>query len=134
MLVPKNRNYKRGSGLMDTAASLLTSALTSEAVKEAGTAAATTAGRKLGEVAVNKLTDRMRKSKPDSDPKHVEKARSILRKHLAPAASTQASINTLIDGSGHGSSCRPEPCLDPNKAIAIQDLVRRLNGGGLKST
>ena len=57
-------------------------------------------------------------------------AQNILQKYTqvpaqaqlrAPKAQRVApNVNSLIDGSGH------------SKAIAIQDLVRRLNGGGLK--
>ena len=129
MLVPNNRIYRRGAGLMDTAASLVTSALTSDAMKEAGKAAATAAGRKLGEVAVSKLTP----PKVHKPTDRVQKARTILKKHLEPANMLDVrshDINALIDGSGHG----PDHITDPNKAIAIQDLVRRLNGAGLKTT
>ena len=55
----------------------------------------------------------MQQSSPDAVAKQ---AQSILSKYI------DTDINTLIDGSG----------IRQQKAIAIQDLVRKLNGSGLK--
>ena len=49
------------------------------------------------------------------------KVQSILNKYVTPQLPVRQNINSLIDGSG-------------NNAIAIQDLVRRLHGSGLKTT
>ena len=52
-------------------------------------------------------------------PAVATKVQNILNKYVPNVAQARQNINSLIDGSG-------------NNAIAIQDLVRRLHGSGLK--
>ena len=55
-------------------------------------------------------------------PAVATKVQNILNKyvpHVTPQVPVRQNINSLIDGSG-------------NNAIAIQDLVRKLHGSGLK--
>ena len=56
-------------------------------------------------------------------PAVATKVQNILNKyvpHVTPQVPVRQNINSLIDGSG-------------NNAIAIQDLVRKLHGSGLKT-
>ena len=160
MFIPRQRGFKRqyvygGAGIFDSIASFFTSLFTSSAAKQiastalnagrtaakdvglkaldAGKAAALDAGKKLIEKGVTKvLTPKpqailqkhagipKQKSSPDAVAK---KAQSILSKYINSGAQ---NINTLIDGSGMQRFAGAE------RAIAIQDLVRKLNGSGLK--
>ena len=117
MLVVKNRGYKRkyiygGSGIFETISDFLRRLLGSTVAKQAakqvakqaasaaldvGKTAAVTAGKKLADRVVNKLT-----KQPDD---LRRKASDVIDKYIP-------------SGSGN--------------AIAIQDLVRRMNGSGLK--
>ena len=117
MLVVKNRGYKRkyiygGSGIFETIGDLLRRLLGSTVAKHAtkqvaqqaasaaldvGKPAAVTAGKKLADRVVNKLT---------KQPDYLRrKASDVIDKYIP-------------SGSGN--------------AIAIQDLVRKINGSGLK--
>ena len=157
MLIPKNRGFKRqyvygGAGIFDSIASFFTRLFTSNAAKqlastalEAGKSAAKEvgvkaidvgktvaldAGKKLIEKGVTRvLTPKsqsilhkhtgipMQQSSPDFVAK---KAQDILSKYIDMGVQRGTdTIHSLIDGSGM-------------KAIAIQDLVRQLNGSGLK--
>jgi len=114
MLVIKNRGYKRkyiygGSGIFQTISDFLWRLLRSTVAKQvakqaasvaldAGKTAAVTAGKKLADRVVNKLT-----KQPDD---LRRKANDVIGKYLSTI------------GSGN--------------AIAIQDLVKRMNGSGLK--
>ena len=155
MFVPKNRGFKRqyvygGAGLFDSIASFFTRLFTSDAARqiassalEVGKSAAKEVGKKALDVGKNvaldtgkKLIEKgvvkvltpksqgilqkhagvpMQQSSPDAVAK---KAQSILSKYINTDAT---NINSLIDGSGM-------------KAIAIQDLLRKLNtqGSGMK--
>ena len=119
MFVMKNHGFKRkyvygGAGIFDSLVKLFTSGvakqLTSTAIdvrKEVGKKTAIDVGTKL-----------MKKVLTPKAPDAVAtKVQSILNKYV-PA---RRNINSLIDGSG-------------NNAVAIQDLVRRLHGSGLKTT
>lgn len=159
MFVPKNRGFKRqyvygGAGIFDSIASFFTRLFTSDAAKQiassaldvgksaakevgmkavdVGKNAALDAGKKLIEKGVTKaLTPKsqsilqkhagipMQQSSPDAVAK---KAQTILSKYIDTGVQ---NINSLIDGSGMQQQ---------TKAIAIQDLVRKLNtkGSGLK--
>ena len=109
MLVVKNRGYKRkyiygGSGIFETIADFLRRLLGSTVAKQAASAAldvgktaAVTAGKKLVDRVINKLT-----KQPDD---LRRKASDVIDKYIP-------------SGSGN--------------AIAIQDLVKRMNGSGLK--
>jgi copper homeostasis protein CutC len=159
MFIPKNRGFKRqyvygGAGLFDSVASFFTRLFTSSAAKQlastaldAGKSAAKDVGRKALDVGKNaainagkKLIEKgvtrvltpksqsiiqkyagvpMEKTSPDQVAK---RAQSILSKYINTGAQ---NINNLIDGSGVGGAHQ-------QKAIAIQDLVRKLNGSGLK--
>lgn len=154
----KNRGYKRkyvygGSGLFDSITGFLTrlfskaasSAVLRQATSsvldagksaakeigksavEAGKEAAISAGKKLIETGVNKfltpksqaIISKYTDIAPTSKPEDVSKrAQEIVSKYISEGAN---NLNKLIDGSG----CR--------NAIAIQDLVRKLNGDGLKA-
>ena len=148
MYVMKNHGFKRkyvygGSGLFDSLARLFTSGvakqLTSTAIdvgKEVGKRAAVDVGTRLvkkvlapkvqkapGEV-VQRLTPSVVQR---LTPAITTKVQNILNKYVVPQVSqvlqapVRQNINSLIDGSG-------------NNAIAIQDLVRKLHGNGLKTT
>ncbi len=72
----------------------------------------------------------LQQSSPDAVAK---KAQSILSKYINNSAT---NINSLIDGSGSGAAeghFVPSCTVQQQKAIAIQDLVKKLNrGSGLK--
>ena len=141
MYVMKNHGFKRkyvygGSGLFDSLARLFTSGvakqLTSTAIdvgKEVGKKTAIDVGTKLvkkviapkvqkapGEV-VQRLTPSVVQR---LTPAITTKVQNILNKYVVPQVPVRQNINSLIDGSG-------------NNAIAIQDLVRKLHGSGLKT-
>ena len=128
MYVMKNHGFKRkyvygGSGLFDSLAKLFTSGvakqLTSIAVdvgKEVGKKTAIDVGTKL----VKKvLTQKAPGHSVPLAPAVATKVQNILNKYV-PQVPVRQNINSLIDGSG-------------NNAIAIQDLVRKLHGSGLKT-
>ena len=131
MFVTKNYGFKRkyvygGAGIFDSLAKLFTSGdakqLASTAIdvgKEVGKKTAIDVGTKL----VKKvLTPKSQKALQSLPPDAVAtKVQNILNKYVAPKLPVRQNINSLIDGSG-------------NNAIAIQDLVRRLHGSGLKTT
>ena len=150
-----------GAGIFDSIASFLGKLFTSNAAKaitttalDAGKTAARAVGKKVIDVgktaaldgaqrlttaAVTKLLTPksqsilqnhigvpMQHSSPDFIAK---KAQSILSKYIDTGAQ---NINSLIDGSGVGLPLA-QPLVGHNQnAIAIQDLVRKLNGSGLK--
>ena len=134
MYVMKNHGFKRkyvygGSGLFDSLARLFTSGvakqLASTAIdvgKEVGKKTAIDVGTKL----VKKvLTPKVQKGPGHSvplAPAVATKVQNILNKYVPQVAQApvRQNINSLIDGSG-------------NNAIAIQDLVRKLHGSGLKT-
>ena len=131
MYVMKNHGFKRkyvygGSGLFDSLARLFTSGvakqLTSTAIdvgKEVGKKTAIDVGTKL----VKKvLTQKAPGHSVPLAPAVATKVQNILNKYVPQVAQTpvRQNINSLIDGSG-------------NNAIAIQDLVRKLHGSGLKT-
>ena len=138
MFVMKNHGFKRkyvygGSGLFDSLARLFTSGvakqLTSIAVdvgKEVGKKTAIDVGTKLvkkvlTQKAPGAVVQRGGHSVPLA-PAVATKVQNILNKYVPQVAQTpvRQNINSLIDGSG-------------NNAIAIQDLVRKLHGSGLKT-
>lgn len=119
MLIVGNRGYKRryvygGAGIIDTIKNFFISLLTSNAAKqmastamEAGKNAAISAGQKMVEKGVKKIL--------------TPKSKSIINKYTQqPSSFDPYEINNLIQGSGN--------------AIAIQDLVKELNGSGIKLT
>ena len=135
MYVMKNHGFKRkyvygGAGLFDSLARLFTSGvakqLTSTAIdvgKEVGKKTAIDVGTKL----VKKvLTQKALQKAPGHSvplaPAVATKVQNILNKYVPQVAQTpvRQNINSLIDGSG-------------NNVIAIQDLVRKLHGSGLKT-
>ena len=130
MYVMKNHGFKRkyvygGSGLFDSLARLFTSGvakqLASTAIdvgKEVGKKTAIDVGTKLAKKALQKAPGH---SVPLA-PAVATKVQNILNKYVPQVAQApvRQNINSLIDGSG-------------NNAIAIQDLVRKLHGSGLKT-
>ena len=138
MYVMKNHGFKRkyvygGSGLFDSLARLFTSGvakqLASTAIdvgKEVGKKTAIDVGTKLVKKvltpkAPGAVVQRGGHSVPLA-PAVATKVQNILNKYVPQVAQTpvRQNINSLIDGSG-------------NNAIAIQDLVRKLHGSGLKT-
>ena len=139
MYVMKNHGFKRkyvygGSGLFDSLARLFTSGvakqLASTAIdvgKEVGKKTAIDVGTKLvkkvlTQKAPGAVVQRGGHSVPLA-PAVATKVQNILNKyvpHVTPQVPVRQNINSLIDGSG-------------NNAIAIQDLVRKLHGSGLKT-
>ena len=130
----KRKYVYGGSGLFDSLARLFTSGvakqLTSTAIdvgKEVGKKTAIDVGTKL----VKKvLTQKALQKAPGAGaqrgghsvplaPAVATKVQNILNKYV-PQVPVRQNINSLIDGSG-------------NNAIAIQDLVRKLHGSGLKT-
>ena len=130
MYVMKNHGFKRkyvygGSGLFDSLARLFTSGvakqLASTAIdvgKEVGKKTAIDVGTKLVKKALQKAPGHSVALAPAV----ATKVQNILNKYVPQVAQTpvRQNINSLIDGSG-------------NNAIAIQDLVRKLHGSGLKT-
>ena len=138
MYVIKNHGFKRkyvygGSGLFDSLAKLFTSGvakqLASTAIdvgKEVGKKTAIDVGTKLVKKVLTQKApgagvQRGGHSVPLA-PAVATKVQNILNKYVPQVAQTpvRQNINSLIDGSG-------------NNAIAIQDLVRKLHGSGLKT-
>ena len=138
MYVMKNHGFKKkyvygGSGLFDSLARLFTSGvakqLTSIAVdvgKEVGKKTAIDVGTKLVKKVLTPKApgagaQRGGHSVPLA-PAVATKVQNMLNKYVPQVAQTpvRQNINSLIDGSG-------------NNAIAIQDLVRKLHGSGLKT-
>ena len=141
MYVMKNHGFKRkyvygGSGLFDSLARLFTSGvakqLTSTAIdvgKEVGKKTAIDVGTKLVKKVLTpkvQVVQRGIQKAPGHSvplaPAVATKVQNILNKYVPQVAQTpvRQNINSLIDGSG-------------NNAIAIQDLVRKLHGSGLKT-
>ena len=138
MYVMKNHGFKRkyvygGSGLFDSLAKLFTGGvakqLASTAIdvgKEVGKKTAIDVGTKLVKKVLTQKApgagvQRGGHSVPLA-PAVATKVQNILNKYVPQVAQTpvRQNINSLIDGSG-------------NNAIAIQDLVRKLHGSGLKT-
>ena len=125
MFVMKNHGFKRkyvygGAGIFDSLAKLFTSGiakqLTSTAIdvgKEVGKKTAIDVGTKLVKKVLTSKSQKALQKAPDAV---ATKVQNILNKYVAPV---RQNINSLIDGSG-------------NNVIAIQDLVRKLHGSGLK--
>ena len=120
MIVAK-RGFKRGyryggSGIFDTIASLFTSGAAKQIASSAmdvGKSVAKEGAKKALEVGKSAATDIGKKLVTKA---LTPKSKKILHKYTTPKPATQ-DINTLIDGS----------------AIAVQDLVRKLNSGaGIK--
>ena len=94
--------------------------LSKSAAKEGAQRLASAAGKKLIEKALT----------PGAPRSLTPKSLSIIRKYTHPNHIVKKAhgdmgaknINSLFDGSGHSQS----------NAIAIQDLVRNLNGSGMK--
>ena len=128
MFVMKNHGFKRkyvygGAGIFDSLAKLFTSGvakqLASTAIdveKEVGKKTAIDVGTKLVKKVLTPKSQKALQSLPPDAA--ATKVQNIWNKYVAPV---RQNINSLIDGSG-------------NNAIAIQDLVRRLHGSGLKTT
>ena len=135
MYVMKNHGFKRkyvygGSGLFDSLAKLFTSGvakqLTSTAIdvgKEVGKKTAIDVGTRLVKKVltpkVHVVQKGIQKAPAVSQRAFATKVQNILNKYV-PQTPVRQNINSLIDGSG-------------NNAIAIQDLVRKLHGSGLKT-
>ena len=112
-----NKRYQYGgSGIFDTIASLLTRIFTSGAAKQIASSAmdvGKNVAKKALEVGKNTATDIGKKLVTKA---LTPKSKKILQKYTTSKPTTQ-DINSLIDGS----------------AVAVQDLVRKLNSGaGIK--
>ena len=128
MYVMKNHGFKRkyvygGSGLFDSLAMLFTSGVAKQL-----TSTAIDVGKEVGKkTAIDVGTKLVKKVLTQKAPGHsvplasavATKVQNILNKYV-PQVPVRQNINSLIDGSG-------------NNAIAIQDLVRKLHGSGLKT-
>ena len=124
MIVPKQGFKKRysygGSGIFDTIASLLTRIFTSGVAKQI-TSSAMDVGKNIAKEGAKKALEVGKNTATDIGKKLVTKAltpksKKILQKYATSKPATQ-DINSLIDDS----------------AIAVQDLVRKLNSGaGIK--
>ena len=122
MIVPKHGFKKRyaygGSGIFDTIANLLTRLFTSSAAKQIASSALDV-GKSVAKEGAKKALEAGKSAAVDVGKKLVTKAltpksKKILQKYTEPTTQpTTQDINALIDGS----------------AIAIQDLVKKLNSG-----
>ena len=134
MYVMKNHGFKRkyvygGSGLFDSLASFLGNLFTSGVAKQL-TSTAIDVGKEVGKKTAIDVGTKLAKKALQKAPGHsvplapaiATKVQNILNKYVPQVAHTpvRQNINSLIDGSG-------------NNAIAIQDLVRKLHGSGLKT-
>ena len=114
----KKRYAYRGSGIFDSIASLLTRIFTSSAAKQIASSTLDV-GKSIANEGAKKALEAGKSAAVDVGRKLITKAltpksKKILQKYTEPAT---CDINTLIDGS----------------AIAIQDLVKKLNSGaGIK--
>ena len=126
MIVPRHGFKKRyaygGSGIFDTIVNFLTRIFTSSAAKQIASSALDV-GKSVAKDEAKKALEAGKSAAVDVGKKLVTKAltpksKKILQKYTEPSPqSTTQDINTLIDGS----------------AIAIQDLVKKLNSGsGIK--
>ena len=124
MIVTKHGFKKRyaygGSGIFDTITNLLARIFTSSAAKQIASSALDV-GKRVAKEGAKKVLDVGKSAATDVGAKLVKKAltpksKKILQKYTTAKPVTQ-DINTLIDGS----------------AIAVQELVRKLNSGaGIK--
>ena len=116
----KKRYQYGGSGILDTIASLLTRIFTSGAAKQIASSAIDV-GKNIAKEGAKKALEVGKNTATDIGKKLVTKAltpksKKILQKYTTSKPATQ-DINALIDGS----------------AIAVQDLVKKLNSGsGIK--
>ena len=121
MFVMKNHGFKRkyvygGAGIFDSLAKLFTSGVAKQLAS-----AAIDVGKEVGKkTAIDVGTKLVKKVLTPKAPDAVAtKVQNILNKYVTPQLPVRKNINSLIDGSG-------------NNAVAIQDLVRKLHGSGLK--
>ena len=117
MIVTKNGFKKRyaygGSGIFDTIANLLRRIFTSSTAKQI-TSSALDVDKSVAKEGAKKALDAVGVGKKLVTKALTPKSKKILQKYTEPA---MRDVNTLIDGS----------------AIAIQDLVKKLNSGvGIK--
>ena len=126
MILPKHGFKKRyaygGSGIFDTIANFLTRMFTSSAAKQIASSTLDV-GKSVAKEGAKKALDVGKSAAVDVGKKLVTKvltpkSKKILQKYTEPSPqSTTQGINMLINGS----------------AIAIQDLVKKLNSGsGIK--
>ena len=126
MIVPKHgfkKRYAYGcSGIFDTIANFLTRIFTSSAAKQIASSALDV-GKSVAKEGAEKALEAVKSAAVDVGKKLVTKAltlksKKILQKYTEPTTQpVMQDINTLIDGG----------------AIAIQDLVKKLNSGaGIK--
>ena len=126
MIVSKHGYKKRyaygGSGIFDTITNFLTRIFTSSAAKQIASSALDV-GKSVAKEGAKKDLEVWKSAAVDVGKKLATKAltpksKKILQKYTEPTTQpTTQDINTLIDGS----------------AIAIQDLVKKLNSGaGIK--
>ena len=111
MLVVNNRKLKKqyvigGSGMLDTILQFLVKTFTSQAVKNLASSAA----KEIGETALDA-----------GKTVAVEAGKKLIEKAMNPEASKKLE-NIVSEYTGNGRS------------IAIQDMVKKLNGSGLKHT
>ena len=93
---------------------------------DVGKTVAIEAGKKLVEKAVKKLSKQ--KSQVANIMVPLEEITKKVNEVIAKYVDTSAiNLNKLIDGSSVN-------CPNDSNAIAIQDIVRRINGSGLKVT
>ena len=118
----KNRYQYGGSGIFDTIANLLTRIFKSSAAKQIASSALDV-GKSVAMEGAKKALEAGKSAAVDVGKKLATKvltpkSKKILQKYTEPTTqSTTQDINALIDGS----------------AIAIQDLVKKLNSGaGIK--
>ena len=127
MIVPKHRFKKRyaygGSRIFYTIANFLTRMFTSSAAKQIASSALDV-GKSVAKEGAKKAVDVGKSAAVDVGKKLITKAltpksKKILQKYTEPTTQpTTQDTNTLIDGG----------------AIAIQDLVKKLNSGaGIKT-
>src|SRR6218665_319297 len=152
MLIVAKRRYKKqyvigGAGIFDTVAGFFKTLFVSNAAKQIASTALS-AGKDVAKEIGKKVLDVGKPVAIDAGKRLIDKAYAKIMKPTAPTTVlTQESKDVLTslinDGArldnnnnnninnvmmGHGVN----PPVTTKNAIRIQDLVRRLNGGGLK--
>src|SRR6218665_2898255 len=151
MLIVAKRRYKKqyvigGAGIFDTVAGVFKKLFVSNAARQIASNALS-AGKDAAKKIGKKALDVGKTVAIDAEKRLIEKAAAKIMKPTAPTTVlTQESTDVLtrlindrarLDNNnnninnvmmGHGVN----PPVTTKNAIRIQDLVRRLNGGGLK--
>ena len=124
MLIVTKRRYRKqhvigGSGIFDTVVGFFKNLFKSTAAKKIATNLASSAAKQAGKHLVNKMLE------TPPPPTITQTSRDSLTRMINDAAPpVEKNINNLMmHGTGRAN---------PLEAVAIQDLVKRMNGRGMK--